>query len=163
MGQRGPDLLPADQPALAAGVEAGAGLDVGQVRARARLGIALAPERLALKNARQQALALLGRAERGEGRADQPFANMAHAPGAAGAGIFLVEDHLLADAQATPTVFRSPAHPDPATARQFPLPGFALGREAVFVARATTKAQLRKFTLQVRRQPAGDLLAECFV
>ncbi|MNE02812.1 hypothetical protein D3C80_952950 [compost metagenome] len=163
VGQRGPDLLPAYQPALAAGIEAGAGLYVGQVRAGAGFGVALAPERLALEDARQQSLALLGRAKSGKGRADQPLADMAHAPRAAGPGVFLVEDHLLADAQAAAAVFGLPAHTHPATGCQLALPGFAFDGEAVLVARAAAKAQRREFALQVRRQPAGNLLAEGFV
>ncbi|MNL24644.1 hypothetical protein D3C87_1460870 [compost metagenome] len=103
--QGGPDLLPADQPVLARGIQFRPGLHVRQVRTGARFRIALAPELAAVEDAGQQAL-LLGRsAEGGECRADQAFADMAHASGATGAGIFLVEDHLLADRQSASAVF----------------------------------------------------------
>ncbi|MNO74122.1 hypothetical protein D3C76_651080 [compost metagenome] len=160
VGQRGPHLLPADHPVLTAVIETRAGLYVGQVRACAGLGITLAPELATAENARQQALALLHAAKGGEGRADQPFADMAHAPRTARPGIFFVENHLLADAQAAPAILRLPPHANPAASGQFSLPGFALFRETVLVARPATKAQRRELALQVRRQPVGNLPAE---
>ncbi|MNP46240.1 hypothetical protein D3C76_1402220 [compost metagenome] len=102
-------------------------------------------------------------AERCQGRSHQAFANMTHAPGPAGAGIFFMEDHLLADAQTTPAILGFPAHTYPATGGQFAFPRLAFGGEAVLVARAASKAQGCERSLQMARQPAGDFLAKRFV
>src|SRR5690606_939969 len=102
-------------------------------------------------------------AEGDDGRARQPLADMAHAAGAAGAGVLLVEDHLLLDGAAAPTVFLRPADAGPAALGQLALPGLALLAEHVFIARAAAKADRLELTLEVVPQPAGDLFAEPFV
>ena len=67
--QRGPDLLPGDDPLVA--VEPARVVHVGQVGAGVGLGVALAPELLAAQDRRQEAALLLVGAEGEERRADQ--------------------------------------------------------------------------------------------
>ncbi|MCY1434803.1 hypothetical protein D9M71_508750 [compost metagenome] len=163
VGQRGPHLLPADPPLAAGFVQHGAGLHRRQVGAGARLRVALAPEFATGDDARQEAALLFIVAECGDGRPGQSFANMAHASRSAGARVFLVEDHLLADRQAAPAILRRPADTGPAALGELALPGLAFLREAVLVARTATEAQRFEFATQVVRQPGGDLGAEGFV
>ncbi|MCY1420687.1 hypothetical protein D9M71_363170 [compost metagenome] len=163
VGQRSPDLLPVDDPAVAGFIERCAGLDVGQVRACAGLRIALAPEVRAADDAWQETLFLLFAAEGGNRWPGQAFADMAHAPGAAGTGIFFVEDDLLGDRQAAPAMLRCPADAGPAAAGQLAFPGLALLGKHMFITRATAKAQLLEFAAQVGGQPVGHLLAEALV
>ncbi|MND82881.1 hypothetical protein D3C80_747250 [compost metagenome] len=163
VGQRSPDLLPVDDPTVAAFIQCRAGLDVGQVRACAGLRIALAPEVVTTDDARQKALFLLFAAEGGNGRPGQAFADMAHAPRATGAGIFFMEDHLLGDRQAAPAMLRRPADAGPATAGQLAFPGLARFGEHMFVARAAAKTQWLELAAQIGGQPVGHLLAEALV
>ncbi|MCY1394318.1 hypothetical protein D9M71_92340 [compost metagenome] len=106
---------------------------------------------------------LLLAAHRHQGRADQAFADVAHASGAAGTGVFLVEDHLLADRQAAAAAFLRPADADPAAPGQFALPGFAFLGEHVLVAGTAAEAQGGEPALQVLFEPVGHFLAEGFV
>ncbi|MCY1242335.1 hypothetical protein D9M72_552890 [compost metagenome] len=163
MRERGPHLLAADQPAAAGGVADRARAHIGQVRARAGLRIALAPERGAVADAGQQARLLVRGAEGDQGRADQPFTDMAHAARAAGARVFLVEDHLLHHRQLAPAMRARPAQPGPAALGQAPFPRLAQFGEGLFVAGAAAVLQAGKLAGQVGGHPLRHLGAECLL
>src|SRR3989344_1121586 len=163
MGQGGPDFLPVDHPTAGRFVQRRAGLDVGQVGAGPWLGIALAPEARAVDDPRQKTLLLLDRAECGDSRPGQAFADMPHAPWAASAGVLFVKNHLPRDRQPTPAMLRRPADACPAALGQFALPGFALLGKHVLIARAAAKTQGLEFATEVGAHPVGDFLAKALV
>ena len=74
----------------------GLGRHVGEVGAGVGLGVALAPQLLDRADPRQEALLLLVGAERDQRRAEQLLADVADPGRRVGAGVLLVEDHLLA-------------------------------------------------------------------
>ncbi len=163
VGQGRPDLLAVENPLSRGLVQAGTCTDVGQVGACPGLRIALTPELTPLDDAGQETATLSFATEGGNGRASESFADVAHSPWAAGAGILLVEDHLLADRQAPPAMLRCPAHAGPATLGEVAFPGLALFGEGVLIAGATAKAQRGKLTLEVGLEPACDLVTKSFV
>ena len=163
MGQGCPDLLPADQPLAAAFIETGAGLDIGQVGTCAGLGIALAPKILPRQNRRQKTLLLLGGTEGCNGRPDQPFANMTHAPRTTRSGVLFKKNNLLIDTQSTAPMLGGPTGTDPLPLSQYLLPAFTQRGGKVFIPRATTKAQNGKFASEVRLHPLGHSLPELLI
>ena len=80
VGQRGPHLLPGDDPLVA--VPHRPGLDVGQVAAGVGLRIALAPQLGALPDGRQEALLLGLGPVVDQGGPEQPLPRMLTRPGA---------------------------------------------------------------------------------
>ena len=137
MGQRGPHFLAGDQPLAAGLVKASPGLDIGQIRSGARLGIALAPE-LGTGDNTGQVFLFLGFTAKGEnGRPGQALADMTHPTGGSGAGIFFKKDHLLFDRTAAASVALGPADTGPTPRRQGLLPCLALGGKHMLVAGAT--------------------------
>ena len=88
---------------------------------------------------------------------------MAHATGAASAGVLFKKDHLAVDAQAATAVLRSPACANPLAGAQHLLPGLAQGRGEVFIPRSAAKTQWREIACQVLLHPLGHLLAELFI
>src|SRR6266851_753873 len=104
----------------------GAGAQAGEIRAGARLGIALAPDLVGAEDLWQMPLFLLLGAPMDEGRAEQPEPRSARQDRRAGAEIFFVEDHLLHKAGAPPAIFRGPRDADPAGLVHLLLPPDAL-------------------------------------
>ena len=160
VGQGGPDLLPGQAPLAAGPVEAGFGPDVGQVRTGAGLGVALAPQVLTPQYARQVARLLRLAAEGDQRGAGEGFTDMAHATGAAGAGVLLVENDLLLDTGAATAVLPGPAQAGPAALVQLAFPGLTLLDEAVLVAGTAAKADLLELAAQVSGQPVGHFPAK---
>src|SRR3546814_9947688 len=93
---RGPDLLAVDDPFVA--VAHRLRLETGEIRTRAGLAIALAPDMFARQDVRQEAAALLLGPKADEERADHHHAHVVEA-GAAEALLLLDQDHLLDDRQ----------------------------------------------------------------
>src|SRR5690606_15467686 len=150
---RGPDLLALDDPLAA--LQARARLHVREVGAGVRLGVALAPDRLAARAAAQETLFLLLAAERGQGGREQPLADVAEPARPAGARVLLVPDHLLDQRRAAPARLARPAEPDPARLAEPPLPRAALLDHRVLVARAAAPAQRRERAGQAGDEPCS--------
>src|SRR5690606_4996089 len=132
MCERGPDPLPLHAP-RAVGFLPAARLHVGQIGTGTGFRIALRPELAAGDDLGQEALLLRRRAELDQRRADQAFADVAHAPRPAGARVFFVEDHLLLDRQAATAVLARPADAGPAAGRELTLPLLAQRRLVLLV------------------------------
>ena len=98
VGLARPHLLAVDHPLAA--VELGAGLDVGEVGAGARLAVALAPQLGAGHDPGQEAVALLVGAEGDQRGAEQRLADVADATRRAGPGVLLEVHDLLVQRQA---------------------------------------------------------------
>ena len=96
-------------PPFAIGALLGTGAYVGQIRAGARLGVALAPELGTGADARQVALFLFFTAEGNQRRAGQAFTDMPDPSRATGTGVFFKKDHLLLDARTPSAGFLGPA------------------------------------------------------
>lgn len=156
MRERSPDFLAGYAPCTV-GFAYSACADVGEIGAGARFRVALAPELRARQNAGQKALALRPRAACDQRRAEQPFADMAHAPRTAGARIFFVKNHLLRHGQCAATRLRGPAEAGPATSGQFAFPCLAQRRVGFFVAGTAAIFQARELAREVCLHPAGDL------
>ena len=144
-------------------VEARLGGDVGEVGAGAGLGVALAPQLLDGHDLRQEALLLLLGAERDQRRAEQLLAEVVDAGGRVGAGVLLVEDHLLEQRQPAAAVLLGPADAGPAVLREVPVPGHALVVRLVLAAGTALAAQLGELAGEVVLQPRADLGAERLV
>ena len=131
---------PCDDP-LAGGVVAdGPGLEVGEVGAGVGLAVALAPQLLAVDDARQEALLLLGRAEGDHRGAEQGLPDVADPARGPGPHVLLVVDDLLVQRQAAAAVLLGPAHARPAVGPEVALPRQALVEERHLVARAAAPA-----------------------
>src|SRR5690606_31888545 len=128
-----------------------------------RLGVALAPDRLAARDAGQETLFLLLAAERDQGGREQPLADVAEPARPAGARVLLVPDHLLDQRRAAPARLARPAEPDPARLAEPPLPRAALLDHRVLVARAAAPAQRRERAGQVGGEPRLHLAAKRLV
>ena len=109
--QRGPGLVAVDDIMIAVAHRLGA--DRGEVGARARLGIALAPPVLAGQNPRQEFLLLRVIAERIDHGADHGDAERQRRQ-RSGARRLLFEDEALGDRPAGPAIFLRPQRRDPA-------------------------------------------------
>ena len=105
--QRGPHLLPVDDPLVA--VEHGRRRHVGEVAAGAGLGVALAPQFGDVEDLGQEALLLLGGAERDQRRPEQFLTEVVDLVGRVGLGVLLVERDLVGDGRAAAAVFFGPA------------------------------------------------------
>jgi hypothetical protein len=81
----------------------------------------------------------------------------------AGAGVLLVEDHLLVQRQAAPAVLLRPADAGPAVRRQVPFPGEPLVEERVFVAGTAAAADDGEVTAEAVLEELPDLGPERFV
>ena len=115
--QRGPDLLPGDRP-LVAGQPWRSWTTVGEVGAGAGFGVALAPQLGDVLICGRKRRLLLRRAERDQRRAEQLLADVVDPGRRVGAGVLLVEDHLLLDRRAAAAVLDRPAEQvQPAAAR----------------------------------------------
>ena len=95
-----------------------------------------------------------------EGRAEEALADQSGAPGAAGAGVLLVEGHLEVDRKPPSAVLGRPADAGPSAGGELALPLHPLGHEGVFVAGPAPVAEDFEVAHQVLRHPGGDLLAE---
>ena len=95
VAEAGPHLLAVDDPLVA--VEHGRGLHVGEVGAGVGLAEPLAPVLVGAQDRREEALLLLVGAEHHQRRPEQLLAEEAGAARPAGAGVLLVEDHLLGE------------------------------------------------------------------
>jgi hypothetical protein len=121
LGVGGPDLLAGDDPLVA--VPDGPRLDVGQVGAGVRLGVALAPELGPLPDRLQEPL-LLGLGPVGDqGGPDQALPHDPDPGRGVGPGVLLVPDHLLGHRRPPAPPFPGPAETDPAVGPQLSLPG----------------------------------------
>ena len=161
VGQRGPHLLPVDDPVVV--LEPGLGRDGRQVRPGAGLGVALAPELLHRHDPRQEALLLLRGPEGDQRRAEQLLAEMVHARRSVGPRVLLVEDHLLEQRQAAAAVLLGPADAGPAVLREVAVPLDPLVVGLVLPARTALPAQLGEVAAEVLLQPGTDLGAERLV
>ena len=118
--ERGPGLLAVDDIVVA--LAHGAGAQVGEVGAGARLGVALAPPDVAIIGRRQELGLLLGRAERIDHRRDHVDAERQNRDGV-GAGLLFRPDVLLRRGPARPAQLLGPARRDPALLGQDLVPG----------------------------------------
>ena len=150
MRMRGPDLGAVDDVVVA--VAHRARLQRGEVGARARLGIALAPIVLAGENPRQIEILLLRRAEADDDGADHLDAHDVDV-GHAGAGAFGLEDPALRRRPVRAAMFHRPARRAPALLVQRALPGHAdigIGKH---------RRRQRGRALHFRREICGDEVA----
>lgn len=162
----GPDLLAIDLPrrgGLLLVHESCARLDVREVRAGIRLGVALTPERFTTRDRRQEAALLLLAAERDQRRREQPLADVTEPPGSAGACILFVPDHLLQQRGAASADLLRPAEPDPAVGAEPPLPGAPRVDAGVLVSRSAASAHDGELATEVRVEPRLRLPAERLV
>ncbi len=150
---RRPDLLAVDHPPVA--VESGLRRDAGQVRARARFGVALAPQLLETADPGQEAFLLFRSAERDERRAQQPLADDVDLRRRVRLRVLLVEDDLLLHAALT-----GPAEARPPVGRQVPVPPQPALERLVLAAGSTQAAQLSELTDEVGGQPFPHLAPE---
>ena len=161
VGQRGPGLLPVDHPGVP--VQHGPGGHAGQVRPGPGFGVALAPQLADLPDRRQEALLLVRRAERDQGRAEQFLAHDRDPGGRVGPRVLLVEDDLLDQARAAAAVLGGPAEAGPARGGQVLVPGEPLVVPLVLAARAARAAQPGELAGQVGLQPFAHAGAEVLV
>ena len=156
---RGPHLLPVDDEVVAAVL--GAGAEAREVRARARLRVALAPDVVAAQDARQVALLLRLGAPLDEGRARHADAGVAGEHGRARPEALLVVDDLLHQGGAAPAVLLGPRDPDPARRVHAALP-VAPPLEGLAVRRHPLVGRVLDAEIvgEVGGEPAADLGAE---
>src|SRR6185503_4470428 len=142
----------------------GAGAEPGQVRARARLRVTLAPDVVAAQDARQVALLLRLGAPLDDGRARHADAGVAGEHGGARPEALLVVDDLLHQGGAAAAVLLGPRDPDPARRVHAALPlapaleGLAVGGDPL-VGRVLDA----EIVGEVRVEPAADLGAEALL
>jgi hypothetical protein len=154
LGARGPDLLTVDEEVVA--LVHRARLEPGQVRSRARLGEALAPDVLGGENARHEARLLRRRPHFDQGGSDHADARIARQHRRPHAEALLVVDELLHQGRPAPAVFLGPGDPDPARLVHDALPGhpalegIAIGRHPLVG--GIVHAELRR---QIGREPAA--------
>src|SRR5712691_7710140 len=159
MRARGPHLLAVDDEMLALVGRAGA--QAREVGARARLGIALAPDFVGAEDPRQVAFFLFLVAPMNEGRAQQVEPALARQDRRAGAEIFLVPDHLLHEIGAASAVFLGPGNPDPAGCVHLLLPGDALYQDALVGRDALVLCVLDlEVVAKIGLEPVAELAAE---
>jgi hypothetical protein len=159
--QRSPDLLSLHDPLVA--VALGARLDVGQIGARVRLGVALAPDLGAPEDPRKERPLLVVAAEVDDRRSEESLADDADTPRSTRARVLLEEDHLLEQGRAATAVLGRPAEPDPAVAAELLLPCPALVEELVLVARSAPPPHLGERTVEAIREPRARVRAEAFL
>src|SRR5438034_301564 len=119
-----PDLLTVDEEVIAPVL--GARAQAGEVRARVRLGVQLAPHLLGGEDLSQITLLLLGRAVDDDGRPDEPDAEAVDRRRRVGARHLVGGDGLLHRRRAPAAVLRGPTHADVAGVVHRPVPGAAL-------------------------------------
>ncbi len=153
LAERGPGLLAVDDVLVAAPL--GLGLERRQVRPRARLAVALAPPDLAAGDAGQEALLLLGRAERHDHRRDHHRPERDHARRSGERRLFL-EQVLLDRVPARAAELLRPAPAVPALFAQ------DLGPALQLVARQMNRVAdlVADLLRQIGAHPGADLLAE---
>src|SRR4051812_44612160 len=161
MGERGPHLLAVEHVVVT--LEPGPGGDVGQVRAGPGLGVALAPQLLDGHDRRQEAPLLLLIAERDQGRSEQLLTEVVDPGGCIGAGVLLVEDHLLEQGEAPAAVLLRPADAGPAGRGEVPVPGDPLVVRLVLASGTALAPQSGEVAGEVVLQPRPDLGAERLV
>src|SRR5207245_1228809 len=125
----GPHLLPVHHEGVAAQLRARA--ERGQVRARARLRVALAPDLLGGQDLRQMAAALLLAAVLDERRTDHRDAEEADQAWGLRAHHLLVDDGLAHDVGALTAPLARPGERQVAGLVDLPLPGLGLGDAAL--------------------------------
>ena len=158
-----PHLLAIDHPLRPVVGEPGAGLDVGEVGAGVRLGVALRPELLDVADRLEEAGALRVGAEGDEGRAEQLLPEVVDRRGGVGAGVLLVEDHLLPQAQPAAAVLGRPADAGPALASQEAVPLEALVERLVVAPGAAEATQRLPLAGQVVLEEGAHVGAERLV
>ncbi|MNT44670.1 hypothetical protein D3C72_1812070 [compost metagenome] len=120
MGQGGPGLLAIDHVVVA--ITYGAGLDSGQVRTGARLGIALAPPVLGAENSWQEARLLFRCSELDDHRGDHVDAKR-HDPRGAERRTFLIENVFLHRAPTRTAILHRPTGGQPSALIEQAHPG----------------------------------------
>ena len=158
-----PHLLTVDDPLRAVVGEPRARLDVGEVGAGVRLGVALRPQLLDVANARQEPIALRVGAEGDERRPEQLLTEVVDRRRGVGPGVLLVEDHLLPQAQPTPTVLGGPPDARPALPGQEAVPLQPLAERLVVAPGATEPAQRLPLAGQVVLEEGAHVGAERLV
>ena len=158
--EAGPDLLTVDHPLVT--VTHRRGLHVGEVGAGVGLAETLTPVLVGAEDRREEAVLLLIGAEHHQGRAEQLLAEEPGAARTAGAGVLLVEDHLLRQRQIAAAVLLRPADPHPAARGQLALPG-AAHLQFVPLTEVVAAAERGELAHQVLGQPCADLAAKCLV
>ena len=152
--ERHPDLLAVDDPLVA--VAHGPGTQARQVRSRARLGEALAPELTHARDGRQEAALLLVGAEVQQGRAEQVPAVNAHPVGRSGSRVLLMEDDLLGQRAPAPAVLPRPGDVEQPRLREQLLP--LQPQLPMAVVRDAADARMRReFADQMLGQPVANL------
>src|SRR5690242_17918249 len=111
----------------------------------------------------QEALLLVRRAERDQGRAEQFLAHDRDPGRRAGPRVLLVEDDLPGQGGAAAAVFGGPAQAGPARGGQVPVPGESLVVPLVLAARPARAAQAGELAGQAGFQPRAHLGAELLV
>jgi hypothetical protein len=96
-------------------------------------------------------------------RAEQAFADDAHAAGTAGARVLLVEDDLFEQRRAPASELGRPPEADPTVATELLLPFPTFVEQFVFVARAAASAHLREVAVETVGQPRARIGAEAFL
>ncbi|MNY02674.1 hypothetical protein D3C86_1352540 [compost metagenome] len=153
MGQGGPGFLTIDHVVVA--ITYGAGLDRGQVRTGARLGIALTPPVFSAENARQETRLLFRRTELDDHRGNHVDAKR-HDPRRAESGTFFFENVFLHRAPAGAAELHGPTGRQPSALIEQAHPG-----DLVFfvetLALATARCDIGRQSVTQKRP---DFLAE---
>jgi hypothetical protein len=102
-------------------------------------------------------LLLLGRAERDQRGPEEALPDDPDPGGGLGAGVLLVEDHLLVERGAPAAVLPRPAHARPPGSAKRALPREPFVERLVLVARTAATAQRRELSGQMIVEPLADL------
>ncbi len=155
MRQRRPHLLAVDHPLVA--VELAGRRDVGQIAARAGLGIALAPQFGDVEDLRQEPLLLLGGAEGDQRRSEQFLAEVVDLGGRVGARVLLVERDAMRDSQTAAAVLLRPAEARLAGGREMLVPGPPFLERLVLATRPAEAFERGEFAGEILGEPVADL------
>ncbi len=155
---RRPHLLAVDDPFAI--VEDSLGADGGEVGAGAGLGVALAPLLVDLEDLGEEACLLLVGAELDQRRAEQLLAEVVDGLGRIGAGVLLIEDRLLREAEPAAAVLGGPAEAGPAVLGEVLVPGEALVVRVLAAAGAADTLEVGPLAGEVLVEPAAHLFAE---
>ena len=155
MGQRRPHLLSVDDPVFA--VELRGRRHVGEIAARARLRVPLAPQLGDVEDLGQEALLLLGGAVRDERRPDQLLTEVVDLVGRIGEGVLLVERDAVRHGQPSPAVLLRPPETRQPGRGEMLIPRAALVERLVLATRPSEALERGEFADEIVGEPLPDL------
>src|SRR5262249_14928803 len=136
------------------------GRDIGEIAAGAGLRISLAPQLGDIKDARQEALLLLGRSECDQRWTEQLFAEVVDLVGSIGAGVLLIERHPVRGRKPAATMLDRPPQTGQSRGREMLVPCPALFERLVLAPRSAEAFERCEFADQIVGEPTADLRPE---